>query len=137
MREVGVHNDDEVATRVLQAVDIGCSEAEFASASVELYAVTVGFDKLFGDGLRAVRRAIVDDYDFPVEFAGKDLVGREGGWCEQCVLLGEHLLEQPYYDWEVVALVVGGKQDGVFVVLRHTCGCSTVDVAARRRIGKE
>ena len=76
VREVGVHDDDEVAARVLQAVDIGGPEAEFAGAGVKFYAVAVGFDELFGDSLRAVGGPVVDDYDFPVEFAEEELVGR-------------------------------------------------------------
>jgi hypothetical protein len=70
VREVGVHDDDEVAAGVLQAVDVGGAEAEFAGARVEFYAVgAVGFDELLCDGLGAVGAAVVDDYDFPVEFA--------------------------------------------------------------------
>ena len=62
VREVSVHDDDEVAGRVLQAVDVGCAEAEFAGARVEFYAVgAVGFDELLCDGLGAVRAAVVDD----------------------------------------------------------------------------
>lgn len=38
---------------------------------------------------------------------------------EMYILVVEHLLEEPYYDWEVVAFIVGGEEDGVFVVLRH------------------
>jgi hypothetical protein len=34
MREVGVHDDDEVAGRELQAVDVGRAEAEFAGSRV-------------------------------------------------------------------------------------------------------
>ena len=36
-----------------------------------------------------------------------------------CSLLCEHLLQEPDYDGEVLAFVVGGEEDGVFVVLRH------------------
>jgi hypothetical protein len=31
------------------------------------------------------------------------------------LLLGEGLLEEPYYDGEVASLVVGWEEDGVFV----------------------
>ena len=44
--------------------------------------------------------------------------------CEECVLfllVIEHLLEKPCDDREVLPLVVCGKEDGVFVALRH-CG---------------
>jgi hypothetical protein len=72
VREVGVHDDDEVAAGVLQAVDVGGTEAEFAGARVEFYAVrAVGFDELLCDGLRAIGAAVVDDDDFPVEFAAE------------------------------------------------------------------
>ena len=69
VREVGVHDDDIVAGGVLQTVNVGCSETEFAGASVEFYPVgAVGFDELFCDCLRAVGRAVVYDDDFPVQF---------------------------------------------------------------------
>ena len=62
VREIGVHDDDEVARRVLQAVDVGGTEPEFAGACVEFDAVgAVGFDQLLCDGLRAVGGAVVDD----------------------------------------------------------------------------
>lgn len=71
VRKVGVHDDDEVARGELQAVHVGRAEAELAAAGVQFDAVrAVGFDELFGDGLRAVGGAVVDDEDFPVEVAG-------------------------------------------------------------------
>lgn len=68
--EIRVHDDDEVACRILETVDVCGAEPEFAGAGVEFYARAVGFDELFGDGLRAVGGTVVDDEDFPVEFAG-------------------------------------------------------------------
>lgn len=45
VREIRVHDDDEVAGCELQAVDVGRSEAEFAAAGVEFYfGGPVGFD---------------------------------------------------------------------------------------------
>lgn len=38
------------------------------------------------------------------------------------VLLGEHALEEPGGDGEVAAFVVGGEEDGVFVLGRHGVG---------------
>jgi hypothetical protein len=35
VREVGVHDDDEVAGGELQAVDVGSAEAELAGAGLE------------------------------------------------------------------------------------------------------
>jgi len=68
--EVGVHDDDEVARRELQAVDVGGAEAEFAGACAQLdFGAAVGFLELFGDVLGAVWGAVVDDDDFPVEVA--------------------------------------------------------------------
>lgn len=45
-------------------------------------------------------------------------VGREGG-----LLFGEGLFEEPGYDGEVFALIVGREDDGVFVFL-YGCHCS-------------
>jgi hypothetical protein len=70
MREVGVHDDDEVARRELQAVHVGGAEAELACARADLDALGgVGFLELRGYFLCAVGRAVVDDDEFPVEVA--------------------------------------------------------------------
>jgi hypothetical protein len=53
----------------LQAVDVGCSETEFAGAWLEDDVGGVGFDELVGDFLGSVGGAVVDDDEFPVEFA--------------------------------------------------------------------
>lgn len=35
------------------------------------------------------------------------------------ILLIEHLLQKPYDDRQILPLIVGWKQDRVFIVLRH------------------
>jgi hypothetical protein len=89
MREVGVHDDDEVARCELQAVDVGGAEAELAGARAELDARGgVGFLELLGDFLRSVRGAVVNDYELPVDVAvardevnaGLYLKGGSWGW---------------------------------------------------------
>lgn len=73
MAEVRVHDDDEVARRVLEAVDVGSAETEFAGAWSQLDAGgRVGFYELFGDFLGAVWGAVVDDDDFPVDVTARD-----------------------------------------------------------------
>lgn len=68
--EVGVHDDDEVARRELQAVHVCRSQAQFARPRVELDARrAVCFDELLGDSLGAIWRAVVDDDDLPIEIA--------------------------------------------------------------------
>ena len=70
VREVGVHDDDEVAGCVLQAVDVGGSESEFTSAGADLDALGgVDLLELGGDFLGTVGGAVVDDDEFPVEIA--------------------------------------------------------------------
>ena len=72
VREVGVHDDDEVARCELQAVHVGGAEAEFAGARFEDDAGgRVEFLELLGDGEGAVRGGIVDNDEFPVELAGR------------------------------------------------------------------
>jgi hypothetical protein len=73
--EVGVHDDNEVPRSELQAVDVSCSEAKFASSWLEEHVWAVGFDELVGYNLGAVWGAIVDDNKFPVEVA----TGRQAG----------------------------------------------------------
>jgi hypothetical protein len=65
---------------VLQAVDVGRSQAEFAGARVQFDVQGAdGGDELFGDFLGAVGGAVVDDYYFPVEVSRDfDLVGALG-----------------------------------------------------------
>jgi hypothetical protein len=73
--EVGVHDDDIVSCCELQTVDVGGSEAEFAGAGAQLDVLRAdGGDELFGDFLRAVGGAVVDDDDFPVEVSGREVV---------------------------------------------------------------
>jgi hypothetical protein len=67
--EVGVHNDDKVARGELQAVYVGRAETQLAGSGLEDNVGRVGFDKLVCDDLRAIGRAVVDDYEFPVELA--------------------------------------------------------------------
>lgn len=72
VREIRVHDDYEITSRELQAMNVCGAKAEFAGARVEFDVVcAVGFDELFGDVLRSVGGAVVDDYDFPVKFAGE------------------------------------------------------------------
>ena len=72
--EVGVHDDDEVAGDELQAVDVGGAEAKFARSGLEDDVGSVSFDKLEGDFLGAIGGTVVDDDEFPVEFAAVLLV---------------------------------------------------------------
>lgn len=52
-------------------MDVGRSKAEFSGAGAQLDVLGAdGGDELFGDVLRAVGGAVVDDDDFPVEVAG-------------------------------------------------------------------
>ena len=70
--EIRVHDDDEVARGELQAVDVGGSETKFTGARADLDAGgCVDFLELGGDFLGAVGGAVVDDDEFPVEFAVK------------------------------------------------------------------
>lgn len=50
---------------------IGSAEAELAGPCLQDDAGRVGFDELFGDVLGAVRGAIVDDDEFPIDVAEK------------------------------------------------------------------
>lgn len=72
VREVGVHDDDEVAGGVFQAVHVGGAETEFAGARFQ-HDVCRGIDflELLCDVEGAVGRGVVDDYDFVVEVAGR------------------------------------------------------------------
>ena len=68
--EVGVHDDDIIAGRELQAVDIGSSETEFACSGLQFDVLRADRgDELLCDFLSAVGGAIVDDDDLPVEIA--------------------------------------------------------------------
>jgi hypothetical protein len=82
--EVGVHDDDEVARRELQAMDVCGAEAELAGAGLQLDAIAaaggvVGFLQSAGDGLGAVGAAVVDDDDFPVEVVRVEGLSEEVG----------------------------------------------------------
>lgn len=79
MREIGVHDDDEGAGCVGEAVDVGGAEAEFAGARFQHdVGGAVEFLELLGDGESAVGGGVVDNDDFVVEGA----VGGGGGVSE-------------------------------------------------------
>ena len=72
--EVGVHDDNIVAGRELQAVNVGRSETEFASSGLQFDVLRAdGGDELLCDFLGAVGGAVVDDDDFPVEVSGESI----------------------------------------------------------------
>ena len=79
MREVGVHDDDEVARRELQAVGVGRAKAEFGTARPDLDAGgAVDLLKLLGDFLRAVWGSVIDNDEFPLEIASA-VISRASG----------------------------------------------------------
>lgn len=68
--EVGVHDDDIGTAGELEAVHVGGTEAELAGARLQDDAFgAVELLELFGDGEGAVGGAVVDDDEFPIEFA--------------------------------------------------------------------
>lgn len=67
--EVGVHDDDKVASDELETVDVGRSETEFTSAGLEEDVGRVGLDELLGDFLGSIGGSVVDDDEFPIEVA--------------------------------------------------------------------
>lgn len=68
--EIGVHDDDRGAAGELEAVHVGGAEAELAGARLQDDAFGgVELLELFGDGEGAVGGAVVDDDEFPIEFA--------------------------------------------------------------------
>lgn len=90
VREIGVHDDDEIAACRFEAVNISGAEAEFtgARAQEDVFGV-VQLLQLLGDVEGAVRGGIVDDDGFVVE-----------------VVFRKSAVEKPDYYWEVTALVV-------------------------------
>lgn len=121
--EIRVHDDDEVARRELQAVHVRGSQAQFAGAGLQFDVFGPdGRDQLFGDVLRAVGGAVVDDNYFPVQVAGFELlvVVLEEETCGMLdILFFECLLEEPHDDGKVAAFIVGGEDDGVLVADGH------------------
>lgn len=123
--EIGVHDNDKVARGELEAMDVGSSKTELAGARLEDDAVcAIDGDELLCDLLGAVGGAVVDDDYFPLELAGEGLALRGAGGAGDA-LLGEGLFNEPGYDGEVLALVVGREDDRVFVFCCwcHCCGC--------------
>jgi hypothetical protein len=69
VREVGVHDDHEVAGCELQAVDVGGPETELASARLQVNVWGVDFGELIGNYFGSIGGVVVDDYELPVEVA--------------------------------------------------------------------
>jgi hypothetical protein len=67
--EVGVHDDDKVASDKLETVDVGRSETKFTSAGFEEDVGRVDLDELLGDFLGSIGGSVVDDDEFPIEVA--------------------------------------------------------------------
>ena len=124
VREVGVHDDDEVARHELEAVDVGRSETQLSRAGLEHHVRRVGLDQLLRDYLRAIGGAVVDDDEFPVELAAKTDMSVPGqprdkkAVQEACLLFAECAVQQPGDDGQVPALVVR-RQDHRVLVLRR------------------
>lgn len=72
--EIGIHDDDEVARRELEPVDVCCAETKLACAGLEEDMRCVGFDELVGYDLGAIWAAVVDDDEFPVEVPAQGAV---------------------------------------------------------------
>ena len=68
MREIGVHDDYEGPRGELKSIDVGSTQAEFACARFEDYATSVEALELLSYLQGAIRRAIVNNNNFPVEF---------------------------------------------------------------------
>lgn len=64
--EIGIHDDDKVATCKLQAVHVCGAQAELASTSLELDVRVVDLNQLPSDILGAIGRAVVNNDKFPV-----------------------------------------------------------------------
>jgi hypothetical protein len=67
MREVGVHDDDEVAGDELETVDVGRAETKLAGSGLQEDVWGVDLDELLGNFLGSIGGSIVDNDEFPVE----------------------------------------------------------------------
>lgn len=67
MREVGVHDDDIVSCDELKTMYVCRSKTKLAFPRLQDNVWGICFHELIGDDLCAVRAAIVDDYEFPVQ----------------------------------------------------------------------
>lgn len=66
--EIGVHDDNEVASRVFEAVDVSGTQAKLALSGLEDNVFgTIELLKLLRDFEGAVRGSIIDNNDFPIE----------------------------------------------------------------------
>jgi hypothetical protein len=69
VREVGVHDDDEVAGDELETVDVGRAETKLAGSGLQEDVWGVDLDELLGNFLGSIGGSIVDNDEFPVEVA--------------------------------------------------------------------
>lgn len=69
--EVGVHDDDEVARRELQAVHVCRSQTQLPCAWLQDYMRGICLDQLLCYDLCSVGRAVIDDYEFPFQVTAK------------------------------------------------------------------
>lgn len=118
MRKVGIHDDDKVAGSELHAVNICSSESELSGTRVKLDLVGAeGLDELLRNVLGAIGGSVIDNYKFPGKTAIR-IVSCESIPCQrETIRVRKCLVEQIGDDWEVLALIVGGQDNGVLV--RH------------------
>ena len=118
--EIGVHDDNVVAGAVNKTVDVGGSKTELALAGLQVDVLgAVELLELLSDFEGAVRGAIVDNNDLPVQFTTRIpllVVYFNIRLDFKRILLGKSPLDQPNDDREVLALVVGRQDDRVLVI---------------------
>lgn len=74
MTQIGVHNNDKVASRTLDAMHIGGAQTQLrCSGPQHQQFLAVDLLQILGHVQRSVRTAIVDHDDFELEFANDDL----------------------------------------------------------------
>ena len=108
VRQVGVHDDDEVPLGVLQSVDVGRAQAKFFLPGSEDYFIfAIDILALLGDLQRSVGTSVVDDNDLVVQLGRVQVLDQE-----------------PQDQGQVFPLIVSGKEDGIFVIRTHAAKIS-------------
>lgn len=74
MGQVSIHEDYEVASAFAEAVNVGATETKFTWSGMELNLIdAIDFLQVLDNILSSIRRVVVDDHNFHVDFTAREL----------------------------------------------------------------
>lgn len=74
MGQVSIHEDHKVASAFAETVNVGTTKTKFTWSGMELDLIdAIDFLQVLDNILSSIRRVIVDDHNFHVDFTAREL----------------------------------------------------------------